>query len=167
MIWAAKYLPERPSAILGRGDSPANVIIKKIGEAISAKAANRRLNGYNPSPALSCSGRKETVSRYGYSFKQFWDGERVTVTKKGTFKIFLSEDQPNLKLTGRKSLYDLVAESSEPVTIHFSAEVIMLKQDGQVVFQKTCSSIKDLGQRERWIEQVRIECTKTELNGLS
>ncbi|KAL2399038.1 hypothetical protein ABEF93_007168 [Exophiala dermatitidis] len=161
LIWAAKYLSERPSAILSRGDSLANVVVKKIGQAISAKAANRQMTGYKPSPALSTSGRKGTASRYGYTFKRFWDGECVTVTKKGSFKIFLSEDQPNLELNGRKRLYDLVAQSSAPVTIHFLAEVIMLQQGGKVVFQQACTNIKDLGQRDRWTEQARIECTRS------
>lgn len=80
---------------------------------------------------------------------------------KGVIQIFLSEDQPNLELNGRKRLYGLVAQSSDPVTIHFSAEVIMLQQGGKVVFQQACTNIKDLGQRERWTEQVRIECTRS------
>jgi hypothetical protein len=167
LIWAAKYLSERPSTVLDRGDSLANIIIKKIGEAISAKVTDRRSNGRIPSLILGNSGRKGTAARYGYCFKQFWDGERVSVTKKGTFKIFLSPDQPNLECKGRKSLYDSVAESSEPVTIHFIPEGFNIQQGGKVVFQQNCSNIKDPGQRERWIEQVRIECTKKELNGIN
>lgn len=85
--------------------------------------------------------------------------------EKGVIQNLLSKDQPNLELNGRKPLYDLVAQSSDPVTIHFSPEVITLQQGGKVVFQQVCTNIKDPGQRERWTEQVRIECTKNELSG--
>ncbi len=165
LSWAAKYLSARPSAILDRGESLANVIIKKIGDSISAKATDRRLKGVK-ARGLSNAGRKSTALRYGHTLKQLWDGESVRVTQKGVFKIFLSENQPSLELTGRKALYDLVKKFSNPVTIHFAEDEIVLKQGGQVVFQKSSSNIEDIVQRACWVEQIRLELTKKGSNGL-
>ena len=159
LIWAAKYLSARPSAILDRGESLANVIIKKIGDSISAKATDRRLKGVK-SRGLSNAGRKGASRLRGDTFKQFRDGESVRVTQKGVFKIFLSENQASLELTGRKALYDLVKKHSNPVTIHFAEDEIILKQGGQVVFQKSSGTIEDTVQRARWVEQIRLEFTK-------
>jgi len=165
LSWAAKYLSARPSAILDRGESLANVIIKKIGDSISAKARDRRLKGVK-ARGLSNAGRKSAALRYGHTFKQFWDGESVRVTQKGVFKIFLSENQPSLELTGRKALYDLVKKYSNPVTIHFAEDEIVLKQGGQVVFQKSSGTVEDMVQRARWVEQIRLEFTKKGSTGL-
>jgi hypothetical protein len=151
LSWAATYLPESPLNVLGRGDSLADSLIKVVGDKISV---TKQLNGFN---AVQ-TGRKGPASRYHYEFKQIWDGQCVSVTKKGSFKIFLSDDQPSLELKGGRPLQAIVSKSSEPVTIHFSENDITLQQGGVVVFRKTCASIEDQDLRARWVEQVRIEC---------
>ncbi|KIV95841.1 hypothetical protein PV10_03447 [Exophiala mesophila] len=157
LIWAANYLSQRPSTILDCGDSLADALIRKIGSAIRAKHES---NGHN----YTSAGRKGPAARYGYSFKQYWDGERVSVTQKGTFKIFLSADQPSLELRGGRPLVRLISKSPEHVTIHFSAQLVTLKQDGQVVFQKACDRIEDADQRKRWTEQVKVECSRNAIS---
>lgn len=150
LTWAASYLPEPPLFVLGRGDSLADSLIKVVGDKISA---TKGLNGFN---AVQ-TGRKGPASRYRYEFKQIWDGQCVSVTKKGSFKIFLSDDQPSLELKGGRPLQAIVSKTSKPVTIHFSENDITLQQGGLVVFRKTCASIEGQDLRARWAEQVRIE----------
>lgn len=157
LIWAANYLSQRPSAVLGSGDSLAHALIKKIGSAIRAKHES---NGHN----YSSAGSKGPAARYGYSFKEYWDGERVSVTQKGSFKIFLSANQPSLELKGGKALFRLVSKSQGLVTIHFSAQLVTLKQDGQVVFQKACDRMEDPEQRKRWMEQAEVECSRNAIS---
>ncbi|KIW13277.1 hypothetical protein PV08_08465 [Exophiala spinifera] len=150
LSWAVTYLGEIPLVILGRGDSLAEAIKGKIGQKISTI---QKSNGFN----AVRTGRKGPVARYGYEYRPTWDGQRVSVTQKGSFKIFLSEDQESLELRGGRPLQRKVSESSGPVTIHFSEEHITLQQDGSVVFRTTCAQIKDPDLRARWIEQVKVE----------
>lgn len=153
LTWAATYLTKPLQVIFDRGDSLADSLIKVVGDKISA---TQQLNGFN---AVQI-GRKGPASRYRYEFKTIWDGQCVLVSKKGSFKIFLSDDQPSLELKGGRPLQAIVSKSSKPVTIHFSETDITLQQGGVVVFKKTVQSIEDQDLRARWVEQVRIECIK-------
>ncbi|KAJ9639175.1 hypothetical protein H2204_003785 [Knufia peltigerae] len=150
LSWATTYLLESPVSVLSRGDSLAQSIRRKIGNQISS---TKKSNGFD---AVQI-GRKGPAARYGYENKLIWDGQRVSVTQKGTFKIFLSEDQESLELRGGRPLQREVSKSPNPVTIHFSDEEITLQQDGSVVFQTTCAQIKDQNLRARWVAQLRVE----------
>jgi hypothetical protein len=86
--------------------------------------------------------RGNVAERYGYSFRPFWDGQPVQVTKKGHFSIFISPDQPNLQLSGGRPLARAIENSTEPTTIHFSMDHISLECGGRVIYQKSRDSLK-------------------------
>jgi hypothetical protein len=152
LIWARKYLKEEPFIVLSRGDSLADTVIEKLGRAIHAS-----YNKPGMADQTRTKNRGNVAERYGYSFRPFWDGQPVQVTKKGHFSIFISPDQPNLQLSGGRPLARAIENSTEPTTIHFSMDHISLECGGRVIYQKSRDSLRDTETGELWIVQMHNE----------
>ena len=149
LSWAHQYLDDDVSALLGRGESVAQALRQKIDSKISARF-------YEPNRVLrhATANRQKNAQRYGYEFKEYWDGHEVKVHRNGYVRLYMSAAEPALKFRTPKRVFAACEESGIPAVIEFSEEGLALFLGSRKVFSRSRQSQTGSGaQAKEWEQQ--------------
>jgi hypothetical protein len=149
LSWAHQYLDDDVSALLGRGESLAQALRQKIDGKISASF-------YEPNRVLrhATANRQRNAQRYGYEFKEYWDGHEVKVHRNGYVRLYMSAAEPALKFRTPKHVFAACEESGIPAVIEFSQEGLALFLGSRKVFSRSRQSLTGSGaQAKEWEQQ--------------
>lgn len=131
--WATKYLQKRPEDVLVRGKSLAEVVTAKFGDNVSQRLETR------------------------YSAKDFWDGEEVSVTRRGEFTILLRNTQKVLKYSGGQPLARAMRKYGGPATLHFRSNEFYLHGGGNIIWKESREALVDIQGGDDWLQQIEAE----------
>ena len=101
--------------------------------------------------------RERLQAHYGIQYHEYWHGAAVSITKNGSFRIFVSADQKALALSLGEDALQTIQAHGGPATIEFAKTGIALKVGKQIVLTKTRKTLSNLDNGAAWVKQLDRE----------